>query len=133
MPQAPTATEGVILNLIPAGEGLPLAPSICFICEQSPSNGAIDTLRTFMTQPPTHLTGRKYVCTDCVKSLAALIGFVDPSIHNLALNEVEALRIAAAEDRLRIEQLEAIHIETLKDLLKKATKPAPTRAPKAAS
>lgn len=117
------------MNLIPAGEGLPLAPSICFICEQGPQNGAVDTFRTFMTQPPTHLTGRKYVCVDCVKSLAGLVGFVDPDIYRLLGNEVEALRIAAAADKLRIEQLEAVHVQTLKDLLEKATKPAPKRAP----
>lgn len=112
------------MHLFKAGEGLPLAPSICFICECSPQTGAVDTTRQYETHVPTKLQGRKYVCVECIKELGKFIGMADADSYNLAGNEIEALRIAEAEARLRIEQLEAVHVETLKGLLAKATKPA---------
>ena len=112
------------MHLIPPNEGLPLAPSLCFICEQSPQTGAVDTFRTFMTPLPTRLTGRKYVCVECIKELAGYVDMVDAADaeHERRLADQAADEVARLQ--LRVEQLEAVHVETLKELLAKATRPA---------
>lgn len=130
MPQAPSATEGVTLNVFPPGEGLPLAPSICFICEEAPQNGAIDTFRTFMTPLPTRLTGRKYVCTGCANDLGKAIGLVREDVYLNAINKLIDADERKVQLQLRVEQLEAVHVEMLRDLLAKAQKPARKPAPK---
>lgn len=115
------------MNLIHAGEGLPLAPSICFICEQSPQEDCVDTFRQFETHLPTKLTGRKYVCEGCVRDLAKVFGMVDRLTYHAALEDSRHAEKHLAHAMLRVEQLEAVHVQTLKDLLAKATKPAPAR------
>lgn len=80
------------------------------------------------TPLPWRLTGRKYLCEGCVKTAAKLVGLVEPA----ALAEAEA-RATFAEGELKnalakITHLEAIHVETLRDLLKAAKKPAASKA-----
>ena len=115
------------MRVLAPEEGIPLPPSICFICEQAPLNGVIDTGRTHDPQVPTNLRGRKYLCVNCAEEFAKIIGYVPVD----AVGEAEAVAGHAlaekAELQLRVEQLEAVHVETLKDLLAKATKPAPAR------
>jgi hypothetical protein len=107
---------------------LPLAPSICFICEGAPATErAIDTGRSFITHVPTKLTGRKYICESCAREFGKAIGLVDGSELDAARGAVEEAASRLIESELRVQQLEAVHVETLKELLAKATKPA-TRA-----
>lgn len=46
-----------------------LAPSVCFLCEKVDALFYVDTLRTFDPGGPTPLTGRKYVCSNCIIEL----------------------------------------------------------------
>lgn len=119
------------MNRIKAGEGLPLAPSICFICEESPQVDVVDTARNNETPLPTKLRGRKYVCVSCITELAKFIGMVEQAVYDVVETEVDARDRELAEARLRIEQLEAVHVEMLKDLLDKAVRPHPTKAEEA--
>jgi hypothetical protein len=51
---------------------LPLsAPGICFLCERSPDREepVVDTLVEFRPQIISHLSGRKYVCGLCIRTL----------------------------------------------------------------
>jgi hypothetical protein len=53
-----------------------LPPSICIICEESPSGRVIDTLRNLKTGVASVLNGRKYVCERCVKEMGKLVDLV---------------------------------------------------------
>lgn len=119
------------MNLLKPEEGLPLAPSICFICEQSPFRGAIDTGRTHDPQVPTNLRGRKYVCVDCAEEFGKFIGMEDAKTAATLRERIEEQNAFCAEQALRIEQLEAVHVEMLRDLLAKATKPTSVAMPPA--
>jgi hypothetical protein len=119
------------LNLLAPGEGLPLEPSICFICESSPQAGAVDTFRTNDTHVPTKLRGRKYICVPCIEELGKFIGMVQRSAAENLYLTLQDSETELAEAKLRVEQLEAVHVDMLKDLLAKATKPAPARKPAA--
>jgi hypothetical protein len=115
------------LNRLSPGEGLPLEPSICFICESSPQTGAVDTFRTNDTHVPTKLRGRKYVCISCIEELGKFIGMAPEKDMQDVVGLVTEYQTALAEAKLRVEQLEAVHVDMLKDLLAKATKPAVTK------
>lgn len=52
-----------------------LPPSICIVCEESPSGDVIDTGRTLKTGVASALNGRKYVCERCVDDFAKLFGY----------------------------------------------------------
>ena len=53
-----------------------LPPSICIICEESPSGRVIDTLRNLKTGVASVLNGRKYVCERCVKEMGKHVDLV---------------------------------------------------------
>jgi hypothetical protein len=52
-----------------------LPPSICIICEESPSGDLVDTGRVLKTGVASALNGRKYVCERCVGEFAKLFGY----------------------------------------------------------
>lgn len=51
-----------------------LAPSVCVVCEQTPqTDQVVDTLTRI--EGFSKLSGRKYVCDQCVKQFAQLLGY----------------------------------------------------------
>lgn len=85
-----------------------LAPAICIICEQSPTQQAgeriVDTERTFIPMgPPTRLNGRKYVCDNCVKEMGRLIGMGFDSETERVRQEFDQYRQGVAILQARIE------------------------------
>lgn len=71
-----------------------LAPSICFVCEQVDADFYIDTLRNNDTAALTLLTGRKYICSNCVSTFASFCGWSSPERNAAYENEIEALKVA---------------------------------------
>lgn len=57
-------------------EGRPTLDSgMCFICELTPDDGYIDTLYNFEPDFITTLIGRKFVCLNCVDTMAKAAGY----------------------------------------------------------
>ena len=109
---------------------------MCFICEQSPLTGAIDTLRTFQTHVPTKLTGRKYICIECAKELGYYAGLVSGQEVVLREELLRACEFELIEAQKRVAELEALKVETLEGLLSQVIekpKSVPRAKPKAAS
>jgi hypothetical protein len=67
------------MHIVPNGEVLQ-RPSICFLCETSPTREAgtkvADLERDYTPPAPSNLYGRKYVCERCADELARLFGYV---------------------------------------------------------
>lgn len=65
-----------------------LAPGICFICEQTPQVTYVDTLRDYHDLALVHrLSGRKYICSNCVQELAEVMGYSAAREHSLLKEE----------------------------------------------
>lgn len=111
-------------------EGMPLGPSVCFICQSSPPESAIvDTLMTFHPPAPSPLDGRKYLCEHCVGTAARLLGWASPAEKASAEYAIEA--VSAHRDSLEqeltarggfVEALEALkpYLDAKKPAAKKA-------------
>src|ERR1043165_7680027 len=56
-------------------DGPMLAPNCCIICEQTPDVSYIDTLKEFVSDVYHRMNGRKYVCAECMESLAKVAGY----------------------------------------------------------
>lgn len=78
----------------------PLAnPGVCILCETSPVRDVtkvVDVERQFDPPVKTTLSGRKYVCENCVADLAAVLGFEKSSeILDTKVKLEQARRILA--------------------------------------
>jgi hypothetical protein len=82
-----------------------LPPSICIICEESPSGRVIDTLRQLKTGVASALNGRKYVCERCVGQFAGLLGYEQGEDVKQARIDVEFAQSALAHFRQRVAEL----------------------------
>lgn len=81
-------------------------PGVCFICEQTPSDGVgyVDTDSNFAPGFPSSLSGRKYVCDGCVNSIANASGY-------FATKSVEEANRVADEATARYNAVLS-HVET---------------------
>lgn len=92
-------------------DGMPLGPSVCFVCESTPPESAIvDTLLTFHPPAPSPLDGRKYLCEHCVGTAAKILGWQSPTeklsleqAHQEVILKVRELReeLTAKDDFVR--------------------------------
>jgi hypothetical protein len=72
-------------------------PGMCFICEKADDCRYVDTLKNFEPMFFSPLIGRKFVCENCIKQMAKLIGF----------GENTKLRKDLEQAQTRIQVLEA--------------------------
>lgn len=93
-------------------EGQLLQPGICVVCEKGSASEKpfVDTLRTFEPGVITKLTGRKYVCQECVGEFANLLGFASPDQAQEMQDAVEAAEAARAEAEARAAALEDVQV-----------------------
>lgn len=98
-------------------------PGICFICELAPTRGYVDTLKDFDPAFFHFLNGRKFVCRECIDTMAKLLDYA------------EAAPLKAEISRLQEELEKAVSIKDHVIKLESALqymKPAATPAPKEA-
>lgn len=74
-----------------------LEPGMCFICEKADDCRYVDTLKNFEPMFFSPLIGRKFVCENCIKQMAKLIGW----------GENTKVRKDLAQAETRIQVLEA--------------------------
>ncbi|SRR6266705_1630443 len=89
------------MNVIPREEML--APNLCVVCESTPSAGVVvDTLKRI--EGFSKLAGRKYVCEQCVKQFAGLLGYESGTQVQKASWERDLARNEVAQIRKRIDE-----------------------------
>lgn len=82
-------------------EGRPtMDPGMCFICEKADDCRYVDTLYTFEPLFFTPLIGRKFVCENCIKQMAKLIGFGENKKTKSDLEQAN-VRISVLEAKVR--------------------------------
>lgn len=110
-------------------EGKPqLQPGVCFLCELSNPVQYWDTLRDFYGIVRESLDGRKYVCEECIKEGASLLGFVTPEEAEV----IKAAHSGAVAELARLSE-ENAKLKQLKELSEFFTQNAPTEKPKASA
>ena len=93
-----------------------LAPSVCIVCEGvPPETSFVDTLRTFDTHSPTHLSGRKYLCEVCVTTSAEALDLFEAVVlpHQARILEQDAEIARMKEDIQSFADIRAA-VESLK-------------------
>jgi hypothetical protein len=78
-------------------------PGVCHVCDSAPRDDqkVVDTEREFYDNGD-DVIGRKYVCDECVKALAELLGYVheDTFRHELVQLENEIKKLRAFEESI---------------------------------
>lgn len=87
-----------------------LSPGVCLICESSKHQRHIDTNRNIRGVHP--LSGRKYICEDCIREFADKLGYTSPELTENYKHLINVAQEEAAEAKLL-----AKAVEDLKDPL----------------
>lgn len=104
------------------------SPGCCFLCEQTNPVDHVDLFKHFDPGVVTRLSGRKYVCVDCIRDLAKLIGFSTPA-------EAEKMKeaVAAAEAAMKDAVARASALESLAAAVEAVVAAPKPKAKKAAA
>jgi hypothetical protein len=108
-----------------------LAPSVCFICESAPPCRYVDTGRSFERPAVTTLDGRKYLCEECVRDAAHVLGVFDAERGELR-HRIAELIDSANETGVQLARAQAIIDARFEEFLPKQSRQKPGPKPKAA-